>query len=67
MVVRADRTLYWPARKTLFLADLHLGKGAAFRAEGRPVPEGSTAETLRRLSNAICETACERVILLGDL
>jgi DNA ligase-associated metallophosphoesterase len=67
LVARADRALFWPARKTLFLADLHLGKGAAFRSEGRPVPEGSTAETLSRLDHAIGETEPERVILLGDL
>lgn len=67
LIARADRSLYWPRKHTLFLADLHLGKGAAFRAEGRFVPEGSTAETLQRLSHAICDTHCQRVIMLGDL
>ena len=67
LIPRPDKTLFWPNRKTLFLADLHLGKGAAFRAEGRPVPEGSTEATLRRLATSICDTGADRVILLGDL
>lgn len=49
------------------MADLHLGKGAAFRAGGLPVPSGSTAATLADLSGAVTETGAKRVILLGDL
>ncbi len=30
----ADRALYWPRARTLFVADVHLGKAAAFRAGG---------------------------------
>ena len=41
--------VWWPAAQTLFAADLHLGKGAAFRAQGQPVPAGSSAQTLAQL------------------
>ena len=30
--LRADRSLFWPARRTLVVADLHFGKADAFRA-----------------------------------
>ncbi len=65
--VRGDRTLLWPAAETLFVADLHLGKGAAFRAGGVPVPAGSTAATLQALGQAVEETKARRVVVLGDL
>ena len=34
----ADRALWWPARRRLVIADLHLGKGDAFRHAGIAVP-----------------------------
>ncbi len=64
---RADKTLHWPARSTLFVADLHLGKSARFRAAGVPVPEETTAGTLARLGRALDDTRAERLVILGDL
>ena len=64
---RGDLTLYWPAEATLFVADLHLGKGAAFRAGGVPVPAGSTLSTLNALSQASEATGTQRIVVLGDL
>jgi DNA ligase-associated metallophosphoesterase len=61
-----ERALYWPARETLFVADTHWGKAAAFRAHSIPVPMGTTADDLDRLTRAIEKTACRRVVLLGD-
>ena len=42
----AERALYWPRAATLFVADVHLGKAAAFRAGGVPLPRGATAADL---------------------
>lgn len=67
MVARGDLTLFWPAERTLFVADLHLGKGAAFRAGGLPVPTGSTAATLDALTRAVQATDAQRIVVLGDL
>ena len=61
-----DRAMFWPAGKTLFIADLHLGKAATYRALGQPVPGGTTAENLSRLSVLIARHAPEHVIFLGD-
>src|SRR3954451_4574684 len=62
-----QRALYWPAQQTLFVADVHLGKAAAFRAGGVPIPRGTTAKDLDRLTALITVTGARRLIVLGDL
>jgi uncharacterized protein len=51
----------------LVTADLHLGKSAAFRAHGLPVPEGDTARDLDRLAKLIAEHKPDRLVIAGDL
>jgi DNA ligase-associated metallophosphoesterase len=62
----ADRALYWPRRRTLFVADVHLGKAAAFRAGGVPLPSGTTAGDLARLARLLAATDAKRLVVLGD-
>lgn len=62
-----ERAAFDPATGTLFVADLHLGKAAVFRARGIPVPQGSTAETLARLDAAVTRSGARQVVVLGDL
>ena len=62
----AERALLWPAQATLFVADVHLGKAAAFRAGGVPLPRGSTQADLARLEAVLARTAARRLIVLGD-
>ena len=62
----ADRALYWPRARTLFVADVHLGKAAAFRAGGVPVPRGTTAGDLERLARLVAATRAQRLVVLGD-
>jgi len=64
----ADRfgTLYWPAKKTLVVADLHLEKGSSYAARGRMLPPYDTRQTLLRLAEAIDHHEAETVIALGD-
>ena len=66
LVLLAERAVYWPARKALFIADFHLGKAASFRRLGIPLPVGTTAENVRRLDRAIEKTGATQVIFLGD-
>jgi DNA ligase-associated metallophosphoesterase len=61
-----DGAVWWPAARTLFVADLHLGKGAAFRAQGQAVPAGSSARTLARLDALVDAHGAERLVVLGD-
>lgn len=62
----ADRALYWPGASTLFVADVHLGKAAAFRAGGIPLPRGSTQADLARLTALLAGTGARRLVVLGD-
>lgn len=62
-----ERAVYWPRAGALLIADPHFGKAAAFRAGGIPIPGGTTAEMLRRLSAALDTTAAARLLVLGDL
>jgi uncharacterized protein len=55
------------ASHTLFVADLHLGKSATFRARGLPVPSGTTQDNLQRLAALARAHAARRVVFLGDL
>ncbi|GIV83175.1 MAG: DEAD/DEAH box helicase [Candidatus Roseilinea sp.] len=62
-----ERAVFWPRRGTLFVADVHFGKAAAFRGAGIPVPEGGLADDLKRLSQLIAATDAARVVFLGDV
>ena len=61
-----EHALWWPEGRVLFIADLHLGKAAAYRALGQPVPSGTTLENLRRLSELIAHYQPEQLVFLGD-
>jgi DNA ligase-associated metallophosphoesterase len=62
----AERALHWPRERALFVADVHLGKAAAFRAGGVPLPRGATAADLARLTRLIERTGATRLVILGD-
>ena len=64
--LRADRTLYWRARRTLVVADIHFGKAEHFRRSGIPVPTGTTQHNLDRLQVALQATDAQRLVVLGD-
>ena len=61
-----EHALWWPDGRVLFIADLHLGKAATYRALGQPVPSGTTLENLRRLSELIAQYQPGRLVFLGD-
>ena len=61
-----ERAVFWERTRTLFVADPHFGKAAAFRAAGVLVPRGTTGETLSRLDAALDRTRAERIVFLGD-
>ena len=62
-----ERALYLPARDTVLVADLHWGKAAAFRAAHVPIPTGTTASDLARLSRVLHSTGAKQLVVLGDL
>jgi DNA ligase-associated metallophosphoesterase len=66
LALLAERAVYWPGEKTLFIADFHLGKAASFRRAGIALPSGTTAENCERLDRAIARTGAQHVVFLGD-
>ena len=47
-----ERAVWREASRTLFVADVHIGKAATFRAAGLPAPAGTTRENLSRLTRS---------------
>ena len=66
-MLSAERTAFWCERRWLVVADVHFGKAATFRALGVPVPHGTTADTLSRLSRLIDRMQPSTIVFLGDL
>jgi uncharacterized protein len=66
LVLMCERTVYWPRKKMLLVADPHFGKAAAFRAVGVRVPRGTTEENLRRLETALARSGAQQIVFLGD-
>ena len=64
----ADRTgaLYWPAEKTLIVADLHLEKGSYLSEAGVVLPPYDTGSAFEKLEEALDRYDPSRVIALGD-
>ncbi len=62
----ARRALVWPARKTVILADPHIGKGDTFRRAGIPVPARAAAADFDRLSCLLSDYGAQRLVVLGD-
>lgn len=66
LIARPSGALWWPLRKILVVADLHLEKASAFARTGRMLPPYDSAETLLRLSAEITALKPKQVIALGD-
>lgn len=64
---RASGALFWPARRWLIVADLHLGKSERMaRRGGALLPPYETTATLDRLQAEIAATDPACVVSLGD-
>lgn len=62
-----EKGVYWSQHHALFIADTHFGKEATFRFHNIPVPDGSTAGTLRVITKMVQETSAESLVILGDM
>lgn len=66
LLLRSDRSVYWPQARTLFVADLHLEKASFFASHGQPLPPYDSRATLERVAEAVHDTGAQRVVTLGD-
>lgn len=62
----ASGALYWRARETLLVADLHFEKMASFARRGSLLPPYDTDLTLSRLEADLRRTGARRLLSLGD-
>ncbi len=67
LLLLPQKAIFWKDRKTLIIADVHLGKTAHFRKAGIAVPTQLAAQDLATLSALIDEHQPETLIFLGDL
>jgi DNA ligase-associated metallophosphoesterase len=67
LVALPDRALFWPSEHIVFVADVHLGKAATFRASAIPIPGGTTETILNSLSAVLNRTQARNLVFLGDL
>lgn len=63
----AGKAVWDPARRTLLVADLHLGKAETFQAHGIPLPSDGDAATLNALLELAARHQPIQVVVLGDL
>ncbi|MCH1417633.1 MAG: ligase-associated DNA damage response endonuclease PdeM [Flavobacteriaceae bacterium] len=58
---------YWVEKKTLLLADVHLGKVAHFRKNGIAVPRKAEGAFYEKITLLLNEFEVDRILFLGDL
>ena len=61
------KAVFWQEKKMLIIADPHFGKAQLFRERGIPVPRGTTATDLQRLTQLLTNLQPETLLFLGDL
>lgn len=66
VLLLAQKALYWPHASMLVIADIHFGKAAAFRAQGVPVPRGTTSQNLAALDELMAIYPTNEIVFLGD-
>ncbi|MBC7372231.1 MAG: ligase-associated DNA damage response endonuclease PdeM [Bdellovibrionaceae bacterium] len=63
----AERAVFWEAKKSLLLSDIHIGKPESLQAVGIPVPSGAHLDDLSRIDQLLQRTHAEEVYILGDM
>lgn len=66
LVALSQGALFWPARKALFVADLHLEKASWFARGGQMLPPYDSIATLADLTAIAAATASREIWCLGD-
>lgn len=65
-LVAGDVALYWPAHRTLIVADLHLEKGSSYALRGQMLPPYDSIATLEAIAALTQDFDVGAVICLGD-
>jgi DNA ligase-associated metallophosphoesterase len=62
-----QRAVWCNETRSLFIADVHVGKTGHFRQAGIPIPQSVQHRDLERLQQLITTTAAHEVWILGDV
>lgn len=66
LLLHPERALYWPARRMLLAADIHLGKEHTFGRSSIAIPGGVSEDTLTRLFTLCDDAGAQTLMVLGD-
>jgi len=66
LLLHPEKVAYWPAKKTLLVADVHTGKEHIFGRAGVAIPGGASEDTLNLLFSLTASCKAERLLILGD-
>jgi DNA ligase-associated metallophosphoesterase len=66
-VLDSSGALYWQDKKTLLVADVHLGKVSHFRKNGVAVPRKAEGVFYQKIAAVLQQYAVTRIVFLGDL
>ena len=67
LMLLSERAVFWKQTKMLIVADPHFGKAQVFRDSGIPIPGGTTAADIGRLSSLMERLQPDELLVLGDL
>jgi DNA ligase-associated metallophosphoesterase len=67
LMLLSERAVFWKQAKMLIVADPHFGKAQVFRDSGIPIPGGTTAADIGRLSSLMERLQPDELLVLGDL
>lgn len=62
-----ERAVWWPEKKVLIVADVHLGKATHLNKAGMSIPNKRANRDITFLTILVKELEAEKVIILGDL
>jgi DNA ligase-associated metallophosphoesterase len=62
----SEGALFWPARRALLVADLHLEKASWYARDGQFLPPYDSHATLTALARDVERTGASRLFCLGD-
>ena len=64
--VAGDAALYWPEKRALLVADLHLEKASAYATGGQMLPPYDSLSTLEELARLTEAHGAQAIFCLGD-
>lgn len=67
LVLLPEKAIYWREEKTLFVADVHLGKINHFRKAGIAIPTAAIPQNINKLSRMALDYNPKTICFLGDL